>query len=517
MTQQTLDSYDDIPYPGDPIEGSHPDLLATIGRLRGLPAPAPDRCRVLELGCGDGGNLLPLAVALPGSSFLGIDLSRAQVEAGQQAVRALGLTNAELCHLNILDLGDEFGQFDYVLCHGVYSWVPPEVQEKILEVCSRNLTPQGVAYVGYNTYPGWHTTRLLRDMMLYHVRPQTEPKARLRQARELLQFLGECFAADDSPYARLMQVDLQILQQLPDGYLMHEHLDEHNTPVYFHEFIEWARAKGLQYLGEAALATATASNLRPEVEQKLRALARDVDQLEQYVDLLRNRPFRQTLLCHADVPLSATLSWEAVQGMYVSTQAEPVPPVPDLAGDAPASFRSPAGITLTTTEPHAKLALAALREAWPEALPFASLAALVEARLGGWQGGRRALAVRLLQFYLRNLVELHTSAPRLSRRVGARPLGSPWARFQVARTARVTDLRHQLVELTEFDRLTLSLLDGQRDRAALLGTLTSFVERGQLSVQRGVAGPAADGAGLLAVALDRSLRRLADNALLVGG
>src|SRR5262249_59109845 len=127
--------------------------------------------------------------------------------------------------------------------------------------------------------------------------------------------------------------------------------------------------------------------------------------------------------------------------------------------------------------------------------------------------GGRAVAVRLLQFYRRDLVELHTTPTRVSRQVGARPLGSPWARLQAAQAARVTDLRHQLVELSDFDRLTLGLLDGRRDRAEVLNTLATFVERGQLRVERGDAGPLGDGAGLLAEALDRSLRRLADNAL----
>ena len=129
-------SYDEVPYPSRPYPQAHPDRLATVATLLGLtPAPA-DRCRVLELGCGSGGNLIPLALTLPGSTFVGIDLSGEQVAKGCEVIRALGLRNIQLRHLSILDVDDRFGTFDYVICHGVYSWVPAEVQAKILDVCA---------------------------------------------------------------------------------------------------------------------------------------------------------------------------------------------------------------------------------------------------------------------------------------------------------------------------------------------------------------------------------------------
>src|SRR5207247_7326990 len=120
-------------------------------------------CRVLEIGCASGGNLLPMAEALPEASFLGIDLSERQINEGQQAIAALGLGNVELRHLNVLEIGPDFGLFDYIVCHGVYSWVPPVARDKILEVCRKNLAPNGVAYVSYNTLPGWHMRGMIRD------------------------------------------------------------------------------------------------------------------------------------------------------------------------------------------------------------------------------------------------------------------------------------------------------------------------------------------------------------------
>src|SRR5262249_50413347 len=152
------------------IEMTHPDCLAAVAALLGLRPAPPDRCRVLELGCTDGGNLIAMALTLPESRFVGVDLSPRQVADGQAVVRDLGLTHVELRALSIRDVADSFGQFDYILCHGVSPWVPAEVRDKILSVCKRNLAPRGVAYVSYNTYPGWHLWTPLRDLARFHTR-----------------------------------------------------------------------------------------------------------------------------------------------------------------------------------------------------------------------------------------------------------------------------------------------------------------------------------------------------------
>src|SRR5438067_313897 len=168
-------SYDAVPYESLPFVDTHPSRVAAVARLHGLNPPAVERCRVLELGCAHGSNLIPMAVTLPESRFVGIDLSRRQIADGQNVVAALGLTNIDLQPLSILDVDEKLGVFDYVICHGVYSWVPAEVQRKILDICARQLSPDGVALVSYNTYPGWFVRQMVRELMLYHVGPVAEP------------------------------------------------------------------------------------------------------------------------------------------------------------------------------------------------------------------------------------------------------------------------------------------------------------------------------------------------------
>src|SRR5262249_12693918 len=159
----------------------------------------------------------------------------------------------------------------------------------------------GVAYVSYNTYPGWHLPCVVREMMRFHAGRFAEPNVRVRQARALLEF--NAAAAPENAYGSALLKELQLLRSVPDHYLYHEYLAEENRPVYFHEFNARAEDWGLQYLGEAAFLEMLTEYLAPEAENTLRLLAGDLVQAEQYGDFLRNRRFRQTLLCHQGVPL----------------------------------------------------------------------------------------------------------------------------------------------------------------------------------------------------------------------
>ena len=201
MPEAQLTSYEEVPYGSKPLYPTHPDCLATVATLMGMQPAAVENCRVLEMGCATGGNLIPMAATLPHSQFVGIDLSPRQIAEGQKLVDALGLTNIRLAPVSILDVDDAFGQFDYIICHGVYSWVPSAVQDKILEICSRNLAPQGVAYVSYNTYPGWHARGMVREMMGFHAKRFDDPSVRVGQARAFLEFVAKGVTEPDTAYA----------------------------------------------------------------------------------------------------------------------------------------------------------------------------------------------------------------------------------------------------------------------------------------------------------------------------
>ena len=145
-------TYDEVPYMAASFSNTHPEVLAVTALLRGIDSPPLDGARVLELGCARGANLVPMASSLPKASFVGVDLSHRQIDEARATARAVGAENVAFHAMDLRGLDDSFGSFDYVVAHGLYSWVPPDVQEAILEVCARRLSPKGIVYVSYNTF-----------------------------------------------------------------------------------------------------------------------------------------------------------------------------------------------------------------------------------------------------------------------------------------------------------------------------------------------------------------------------
>jgi SAM-dependent methyltransferase len=523
MSEAQLTSYDELPYESKPLYPTHPDCLGTLATLLGM-TPAPvDNCRVLELGCASGGNLIPMAEALPGSRFVGIDLSPVQVKSGQAVVDALGLPNIELRALSILEIDDSFGQFDYISCHGVYSWVPPEVQAKILSICARNLAPQGVAYISYNTLPGWHQRAAVREMMNYHVQRFPDAKTRVEQARAFLEFLVASAPRKDGPYHHMLRQEADVLRKAPDTYLFHEHLEDANYPVYFFQFMERAAAHGLQYLGES-WSHPRLENLPADVQNTLRQLD-DLIQLEQYLDFLHNRTFRRTLLCHAGIALDRTPGPAVFDRFHLTGLVKPVSATPDLDSLAVEPFVLDDGTTASTNDALVKAGLMVLFEAWPRAVPFRSLWSAVHSRLPSLAAqGPRALefgppmlAQAMLRCYLSNLAAVHIYPPPFTLEISARPVASSLARLQAATGARVTNRRHRLVELVDLDRMVVGYLDGSKDRPAIVEALMELVARKELTLQ---GNPEASEdmhkmREILQEAVEPSLRRLARSAVLV--
>lgn len=517
-------SYDAVPYESFPYAQTHPDCLAAVATLLGLHCPRVERCRVLELGCAAGGNLIPMARTLSESSFVGVDLSAVQIHQGADVVRELGLKNIELRHQSIVDVTDELGKFDYIVCHGVYSWVPDNVQDKILEICARNLAPAGIAYVSYNTYPGWHMRGVIRDMMGYHARQFVEPAQKVKQARNLLDFVAKSVAAENTPYSLLLKQELEGFRRSSDSYLYHEHLEEVNEPIYFYQFVERAAAHGLRYLAEADLSVMVAGNYPPEIESVLQMLSQDHVHLEQYIDFLRNRTFRQTLLCHKNVQPNYSLRGEQLQAFHVASAARPAAENADVKSAEPMQFVAPDGLTLQARDPIVKAAMLCLSEIWPASVPFNDLVQRARSRLDvpetAPNADVQALGQAFLSFYTaasNRLLELHLGPPRFCCTVSERPEASALARAQAVLGSRVTSLRHESVQIGTVERHILQNLDGTRDRDDLVRVLGDLVGRGELAVQ--IDGQPISEPGqvreMIRTVLDQQLPMFARNALLV--
>jgi methyltransferase-like protein/SAM-dependent methyltransferase len=520
----THKAYDDVPYDSHPFPQTHPSRLAAVATLFGLRPTPPAKCRVLELGCASGGNLVPMAEALPESEFVGVELSARQVADGRKFLEHTGLTNVTLKHASILDVDESYGKFDYIIAHGVFSWVPTPVQEKILSICAKNLTPDGVAYVSYNTYPGWHMRGMIRDMMRYHAGRFDNPTQKVQQARALLDFLAKNVPPNSGAYATYLSAELENVRKQADYYLLHEHLEEVNDPIYFHQFAARARAAGLRYLGEARVQTMVAGNFSPEVQKTLKAVAPDQIMAEQYMDFLRNRMFRETLLVPATVVPNWNVNPGSLRGLHIASSAVPEESTPpDPNGNV--TYKSRSGMTMTTNRPLLKAAMQVLRDAFPGTVPLEKLREDAQ-RLAGRDPGNlvqaaedgQALAGALLSGYIgSDLIELHGHPIAVAKTASEMPRATVIARLQAPRGA-MTNRRHEVVRLGELDRHLIPLLDGTNNRSALIEKLAAVAKRGDMKVHHNgvpLTDPEKMTAAVRAV-IDQALANVTRTAVMIG-
>ncbi len=477
FTKAASCSYEEVPYRNDPYPESHPDHLATVAILAGLAPPPVQDCRVLELGCARGGNLIPMAVALPGARFLGIDASPRQVEEASALIGRLGLRNIRVEARDILDLDPTIGSFDYVICHGTFSWVPRDVQEKILDISTEVLAPDGVLYVSYNTYPGWHFRGLVREMMSYHVRRFTQPEVIAKEARGILQFMTTSAHSIEPVYSGLLKQELDYVNARSDSYLLHDHLETVNDPVYFHDLATRARARGLRFVSEVQGTLVLVESLPPDVANGLRQLGSDDIDFEQYLDFVINRRFRQSVFCHEGAESAGRATALRLGGLYAS-----------------ARITADHGAASSADSPQLKGALGQLGRVWPLSVPVDSLVQAARSQMTDgaasdppadrMNSAAEDLQSGLIRCYRQKRLELRTLPPSFVTEVRDKPKASPLARAQAIAGDTVTNLRHEAGQLNEFGREVLALLDGNHDRSAIVAALVQAVEMGRVPLKR---------------------------------
>ena len=484
-------SYDEVPYPSASFPQSHPRRVAGMARLFGLMAPTPGKARVLELGCADGANLLPMAEQMPEARFLGIDFSAVQVEAGRKAIEAAGLTNVELRHQNILDFPASEGKFDYIIVHGIFSWVPQPVREKILAICAEHLTEKGVAYISYNALPGWNMRRTIRDIMLFHTSAVKDPVARVGHARQLLKFLSDSVPTENNAYGILLKAELELISKVADNYLLHDYLEEENTAFYFHEFVGQASKHGLQYLGETSLSLMLATNFPESVSKPLASLGHIVAQ-EQYMDYLRNRMFRQTLLCRVNNPLVRNVTSERVTEMaFQSLLNAPTQPV-DLTAGVSVAFPTSTGQQINASDPFLKSVLQVLSESGAQVLPFPAILEAARARsrpllgtLPPNQGDveHATLVANLLNLYSKGFLEVWAEPIATRADAPEKPLVSALVRHQAKASRYLTNRLHTPLPADPVARSVVALCDGTRTESEIVDGIVTDVIGGRLNVQ----------------------------------
>lgn len=518
-------AYDELPYTSHPFPQTAPENLAAVAYLFGLEAPDVAKARVLELGCSSGGNLIPFAARNPAAELVGIDLSGVQIGLGKARVDALGLSNIRLIEADLAALDSRsLGSFDFVICHGVYSWVPAHVREAILRICKENLTSDGIAYVSYNVYPGWKAREIVRDAMMLRGAARATPTERLGYAKGMLDFL-ERLAPENSILAKTLELTLPELRAQQDYYLAHEYLEPFNAPCYFQDFIREAGACGLAYLAEAQTSTMFVSNYGQDVaEPLLKECGHSQVLLEQYLDFVTNRTFRQTLLVHdrRAGDIRYRIDGERMRNLHFAARLS--------CQDGQIRLDNSRQIFGTNTSslaseiPAVKAAIKVLSDAWPETVSYDDLVERTGAQLGAVseQDLTSRIDELLDHLVIKGLARFRLTPVHVGTQAGGRVAIEPAIR-RAAEGLRnevgsmIFNAWHEPVPLSLVAALLLPELDGSRDRADLEGALRDHVRLGHLRFERGgePVREAAEVSKCVAEHVDATMRQLFEAKLAV--
>jgi SAM-dependent methyltransferase len=433
-------AYDEVPYTDHAYAEAHPDRLATVARLSGWrPAPVA-RARVLEIGCGRGGNLLPMAAALPEARLEGIDSSLRQIDEARHIAEQCGLANVTFAASRFEDA--PAGTFDFVLCHGVFSWIPVAARRVLLERVARWLAPGGIAYVSFNVLPGWYARMAARDW--------------LRSGGDLGWLMRQ---TSDVAYKEDLARVAQRLERTERAYQVHEYLAPDHHPVLVREFFDELGAAGLTYLGDAIPAH-VALELLPE-EAAARARALDARGAQEIVDFVTNAAFRRALLVRSEDAAARGWRWPAtLDPRKIERVASRLRPAGEGRFDTGAKG-APGEVSVQIEDGPMRRALERLAEAAPRSLPLQGLGCDPAEILDLW--------------LLTGALDLVSHEPPIGS-TSPCPRGCPVARWHAAHGGPITNRRHHEVVLVEpLVRAVLARLDGTQSIDALAREMGDLV------------------------------------------
>lgn len=307
--QQTI--YSELGYKSMPFPYTTPATLEAYAALVGITAPNPNTARVLELGATYGGNIISQALFNPDATFVGIELSQEQVEKGNELIAKAGLTNVSLVQSDIASIGSEIGIFDYIIAHGLYSWVDDDVKDALLRLIDEHLVEDGIAYVSYNTYPGWHTMEEVRQLMMFSNRDKSQfnHKEKVLHGKTIGSIVGSQILKYDNLKKRNSKFlgALRSVMQKDEYYVGHDHLEPNNDPVYFYQFNNHLADHNLAYLCDADLTLSMVRSFDVDIADTLDKLApNDHVNQEQYLDFMLDTTFRKSIICKAKHAESVT-------------------------------------------------------------------------------------------------------------------------------------------------------------------------------------------------------------------
>jgi SAM-dependent methyltransferase len=461
-----------MPYPTFALRVADPNRLAAIARLYGVNVPAPDNASVLEIGCGTGTNIIHLAERYPNSRCVGVDISERHIAEGHKIASGSGCSNVELRCGDIRNAALGHGEFDYIICHGVYSWVAPSVRHELLSAVSASLSENGIAFMSYNVLPGWRQRGVLRDIMqtgATHRAVSTgndSPPNRLDGAMELLRLVADKRGGESDPYGAYIREGLERFGDSHPSYLFHEYLEEYNEAFLFSTFMHTAELHGLQFLSEAQPAMMSADDLGEKVVSYIDSLGSDIVLREQCIDVFRNRMFRETILCGSSHQLKRDLKASVFTSLHF---------VSDLrrSGEegSEAIYREvlTGRVVRTPIDEHAAL-LSMIGDEGYSGISFEALRGkFLEAFPGRYD--ERAVMHGLVRLWRWGLMDVALERAPIRSEVGDAARVSRLARYQASAGERcVTALQHRSCELQPLERDIIRASDGARKFKDIVGS-----------------------------------------------
>ena len=477
MTTQTLASYDQVPYLANPLPQTHPSRLAAIASMFGISYAPPKKSRVLELGCASGVNLLGMAHFMPESQFVGVDLSVVQIFEANKRAKAINATNVTYHHMSIEDIDSKFGEFDYIIVHGVYSWVPPNVQTAILRICRENLSSDGVAFISYNVQPGWRMKQAARDVFMALTPPEMPAQQRWDYGVSWIKDALET-TANDNPRPLLHQALSNemdsILTQRNIRYLAHEYIEEHNEPFLFREFLTQINKAELAYLGDVEPASMVRHITNPALKEFFnRRPANSMAETEQAIDIIMGRPFRQSVLVKGtrQSQINRALTPDFFKKLHIQSR---IAKSEDQSGQV--TYKHPKLGQLNAQPPYGTAALDVLSAHAHMPTAFKDLAEKFTALS---EGHENVFAEILFSLLGAGAMDIFADPylPELTK--GATPLA-----IMDVETGReiTTNAAGEIIGLDPVQRLLVPLLKGDWDREETIKQLLSLHAKGALNV-----------------------------------
>ena len=457
----TRRSYEDIPYTTFALRPAYLGRLAALAHLHGIDVASPYECSVLEIGSGTGTNSIALATQYPKSRFVGVDLAESHIVASRELAAGCGIENVEFRRGDIREVALERNSFDYIICHGLYSWVAPDIRQSLMEKISESLKPHGIAYVSYNVLPGWRQRGAIRDIMRVgaaRCRASASPHERLSAALEFLKTVASVRTQHDDLFGAYLRESLKRFEESDESYIYHEYLEEYNEPVLFSDFMEQASQVNLQFLSEAKPSLMSSDDLGPEVVRYIEGAGSDIIDREQRLDMVRNRMFRETILCHSSHSLRRDLKASVFKGLTFVTDYRHERDI----SDREAIFREfVSGREVTTPRDEHAIILALVGEAGCRGLLFDEVLRSVQTL--SMSIDERSLMHIMVRLWRAGFIDFMSHPVSAKASCEGTAQTTSLARYQALQgDALIVSLQHRSFKVSDLERDLLKVSDGTK-------------------------------------------------------